>query len=198
MKVSSFMGALEDLKLEFERCRKCSELASRTQIVFGSGNLSAKVLFIGEAPGASEDKQGVPFCGMAGKILNQLLEEVGLVREDVFITNTLLCRPPNNRNPSKDEMDNCSNRLDKLIELLDPKVIVTLGNFSTKRILGKSGITSLRGKVFDWNGRKVVPVVHPAAYLYSGRSSEVFGKMVADLNVVVKEINSKKKSLFDY
>ena len=192
------MGALEELKSQFECCRLCSELTARTQIVFGSGNLKAKVLFIGEAPGGTEDKQGVPFCGMAGKILNSLLEEVGLVRSDVFITNTLLCRPPLNRNPTALEMDNCSVRLDKLIDLLDPKVIVTLGNFSTKRILGKSGITSLRGKVFSWKGRTVVPMVHPAAYLYSGRSSEVFGKMVADLKVVVAEMNCKKKNLSDY
>tara|TARA_Y100000310_G_scaffold339310_1_gene431628 strand:+ start:461 stop:1039 length:579 start_codon:yes stop_codon:yes gene_type:complete len=192
------MGALEELKMEFMTCRKCVELNGRTQIVFGSGNLNAKVLFIGEAPGGTEDKQGVPFCGMAGKVLNSLLEEVGLVREDVFITNTLLCRPPLNRNPTSEEMDNCSVRLDRLIGLLDPAVIVTLGNFATKRILGKSGITSLRGKVFSWKGRSVVPVVHPAAYLYSGRSSEVFSKMVADMETVVSEMKKEKKTLLDY
>ncbi len=192
------MGALEELKEQYERCRLCSELSDRTQIVFGSGNLDAKILFIGEAPGANEDKQGVPFCGMAGKILNSLLEEVGLVREDVFITNTLLCRPPKNRNPTVKEMDNCSVRLDRLIELLDPKVIVTLGNFSTKRILGKTGITTLRGKVFDWKGRKVVPIVHPAAYIYSGRNSEVFKKMVSDLKKVVSVMKGEKKNLLDY
>ncbi|MBI2581597.1 uracil-DNA glycosylase, partial [Candidatus Woesearchaeota archaeon] len=121
----------DQLKQEYSTCSKCPALCqSRSQVVFGSGNPQAEVLFIGEAPGANEDKQGIPFCGMSGQVLNELLSSVGLSREDIFITNTILCRPENNRNPAKDEVENCRERLDKLIGIMQPKVIVTIGNFA--------------------------------------------------------------------
>ncbi len=182
------------LKNEYLSCQRCIELCkSRTQVVFGSGGKNADVLLIGEAPGANEDRQGIPFCGMSGKILDELLLSAGLSRDDVFVTNTVLCRPENNRNPAKDEVENCRERLDKLIEIMDPKVIVTIGNFATERILGKTGIRQIRGKLFDYkNGIKVVPVIHPASYLYSGRNPELLEQMKSDFKVVSKAIFEKK------
>ena len=192
----------QQLKQEFSTCTRCPALCqSRTQVVFGSGNPKAEVLFIGEAPGANEDKQGIPFCGMSGQVLNELLVSVGLSREDIFITNTILCRPENNRNPAKEEVENCRDRLDRLISIMQPKVIVTIGNFATERILGKKGITSLRGKVFENNGRKIVPVIHPANYLYSGRNPEMFAQMKKDFAVIaeiIKENKIKQKRLGEF
>ena len=184
----------DQLKQKYSTCTKCSELCKhRTQVVFGSGNKEADVLFIGEAPGANEDKQGIPFCGMSGKILNELLSSVGLSREDIFITNTVLCRPPNNRNPAKDEIENCRERLDKLIEVMNPKVIVTIGNFATERIIGKTGIKTIHGMLFDFKQSiKVVPVVHPASYLYSGRNPELFEQMKADFKTIAEVVSAKK------
>ena len=184
----------DQLKQEYSACNKCPSLcSSRSQVVFGSGNPRAEVLFIGEAPGANEDKQGIPFCGMSGQVLNELLTAVGLAREDIFITNTILCRPENNRNPAKEEVENCRKRLDALISIMQPKVIVTIGNFATERILGKKGITSLRGKVFEKDGRKIVPVIHPANYLYSGRNPEMFKQMKNDFEIIADIIKDENK-----
>ena len=185
----------EKLKQEYSTCTKCPALcSSRSQVVFGSGNPQAEVLFIGEAPGANEDKQGIPFCGMSGQVLNELLASVGLSREDIFITNTILCRPENNRNPGKNEVENCRERLDKLIGIMQPKVIVTIGNFATERILGKKGITTLRGKVFEIEGKKIVPVIHPANYLYSGRNPVMFAQMKKDFTVVAEMVKTENKN----
>lgn len=187
--------SFDQLQQEYSACTKCPTLCqSRSQVVFGSGNPRAEVLLIGEAPGANEDKQGIPFCGMSGQVLNELLASVSLSREDIFITNTILCRPENNRNPAKDEVENCRERLDTLIAIMQPKVIVTIGNFATERILGKKGITSLRGKVFEVGGRKIVPVIHPANYLYSGRNPEMFAQMKKDFEVIVSVIKEKNSS----
>ena len=178
------------LKKRYENCERCPDLLeNRTQVVFGSGDSKAKVLLIGEAPGANEDKQGVSFCGMSGSVLNELLANVGISRDEVFITNTILCRPPNNRNPKKEEVLNCGDRLNKLVAIMEPKVIVTIGNFATERVIGRKGVTSIRGKVFahDFGGKQinVVPVVHPASYLYSGRNPELFEKMKSDFKVIL-------------
>ncbi|HLD39931.1 MAG TPA: uracil-DNA glycosylase, partial [Candidatus Nanoarchaeia archaeon] len=186
--------SFDQLKQEYSTCTKCPALCqSRSQVVFGSGNPKAEVILIGEAPGANEDKQGIPFCGMSGQVLNELLNAVGLSREDIFITNTILCRPQDNRNPAKDEVENCRDRLDKLIQIMQPKVIVTIGNFATERILGKKGITSLRGKIFENAGRKIVPVIHPANYLYSGRNPEMFAQMKKDFETIASVITEKNK-----
>lgn len=197
--------SLEQLKHQYHDCKKCSELCqSRSQVVFGSGNHNSKILFIGEAPGATEDKQGIPFCGMSGQILSELLAHIGVTREEVFITNTILCHPQNNRNPAKEEVQNCRERLDLLIEIMQPKVIVTIGNFATERILGKTGITTLRGKIHPTiiNNMevKVVPVIHPAGYLYSGRNPEMLKQMKSDFEAIAKVINEKKqqKSLVEF
>jgi uracil-DNA glycosylase len=186
--------SLTNLKQQYSDCTKCTELCNnRTQIVFGEGNENSQILFIGEAPGANEDKQGIPFCGMSGKILTELLNSVGLSREDIFITNTVICRPPDNRNPAKDEINNCKDRLDKTIELINPKVIVTIGNFATERIIGKTGIKTIRGNIFDYKNIRVVPVVHPASYLYSGRNPEMFEQMKSDFKVISGLLDQEKK-----
>ena len=188
---------LEVLKEEYKTCTRCPKLcASRTQVVFGSGNQHAKILFIGEAPGASEDKEGIPFCGASGKILNQLLVSVNLSREDIFITNTILCRPENNRNPEKKEVEHCQERLDTLIKIMKPRVIVTIGNFATDRILKKNGITNIHGKIFSTIIQNttidVVPVIHPANYLYQGRNPQLFEQMKKDFEVIVSLAKERK------
>src|SRR3954467_2843054 len=136
----------EALKLVYEQargCAKCPELvATRTQVVFGAGNADADLMFVGEAPGANEDRMGRPFVGRAGKLLSQLLVEVGLERADVFITNVLLCRPPGNRDPHPGEIENCRDYLMRELEHIEPKVVCTLGNFATKLLRGdNAGIT---------------------------------------------------------
>ena len=196
---------LNELKLKYSLCQKCPALCqSRSQVVFGSGNEQAQVLFIGEGPGAEEDKQGIPFCGSSGKVLNELLASAGISREKVFITNTILCRPENNRPPAKEEVENCRERLDQLINIMQPKVIVTIGNFATQRILGKTGITSIRGKIFTANINNqtisVVPVVHPANLLYNGRNPQILEQMKKDFLVIASVIkeNKPQKSLGEF
>ncbi len=186
------MDAYDELKEEYNNCQRCPKLCkSRTQVVFGSGNKHAKILFIGEAPGANEDKQGIPFCGASGQVLNQLLESVGLSREDIFITNTILCRPEKNRNPEKEEIENCLGRLDKILEIMQPKVIVTIGNFATERIIKKKGITSIHGKVFPYKHAVVIPVIHPANFLYQGRNPQLFEQMKKDFEGIAEQVNKK-------
>ena len=154
-------------------CTRCPQLAStRTQVVFGAGNANADLMFVGEAPGAREDEQGVPFVGAAGKLLGELLAEVGLSRQDVFICNTLKCRPPGNRDPLPVEIENCSAYLLRQVELIQPRVICTLGNFSTKLLSGEpTGISRLHGKaeirVIGARAVRLYPLFHPAAALYT-------------------------------
>jgi uracil-DNA glycosylase len=166
---------LKQVYAKTQSCTKCPELAaSRHSVVFGSGNADADLMFIGEAPGASEDEQGVPFVGQAGKLLEKLLGEIGLQRQDVFIANTLKCRPPGNRDPLPIEIENCQNYLFSQVELIEPKVICTLGNFATKLLRNdKTGITRLHGQAELLPiGRRMVrlyPIFHPAAALYTPR-----------------------------
>jgi uracil-DNA glycosylase family 4 len=154
-------------------CTRCPELAStRTQVVFGAGNADADLMFVGEAPGAREDEQGLPFVGAAGKLLGELLGEVGLTREDVFICNVLKCRPPGNRDPLPAEIENCQDYLLRQVELIAPRVICTLGNFSTKLLRGEpTGISRLHGRaeirVIGERAVRLYPLFHPAAALYT-------------------------------
>ena len=158
---------------EARGCVRCPELAStRTQVVFGSGNANADLMFVGEAPGAREDEQGMPFVGAAGKLLGELLTEIGLSREDVFICNTLKCRPPGNRDPLPAEIENCSGYLMRQVELIEPRVICTLGNFATKLLRGEPvGISRLHGqaeiRVIGERAVRLYPLFHPAAALYT-------------------------------
>jgi DNA polymerase len=158
-------------------CVRCPLHQSRTQVVFGNGNANAELMFIGEAPGANEDRMGLPFVGAAGKLLDKLLNEIGLERKDVFVANTLKCRPPDNRDPHPNEIEACSGYLEQQIELIEPTVICTLGNFSTKLLRGDStGISRLHGQAEERviGSRAVVlyPLYHPAAALYTPSTLE--------------------------
>jgi uracil-DNA glycosylase family 4 len=160
---------LSELAAEAADCRSCRLSEGRTQVVFGVGSPRAELLFIGEAPGFHEDKQGEPFVGAAGQLLNRMLGEIGLTRDDVYIANVIKCRPPGNRDPQPDEIEACTPWLVEQISVIQPKVIVTLGNFATKFVLDTTvGITRLRGQVHAWHGRTVIPTFHPAAILHGG------------------------------
>jgi DNA polymerase len=174
--------ALEVVAEQASTCTAC-KLAGlgRTQVVFGMGDPHADLMFIGEGPGAEEDKQGLPFVGRSGQLLDKLLiEELGMTRDRVFIANVVKCRPPGNRDPDPDEIDACRHWLDQQLSLIDPKVVVTLGNFSTKLLLDtKQGITKLRGKVYPYRHGVLIPTFHPAAVLRGG--GEPLAQMRADL-----------------
>jgi uracil-DNA glycosylase len=151
-------------------CTKCPLSQTRTNVVFGAGNSNADLMFVGEAPGAEEDRQGLPFVGRAGGLLTELLAGIGLRREDVFIANVLKCRPPGNRDPQPIEIETCQPYLQRQVELIEPQVVATLGNFATKLLTGnRAGITRVRGapQVHELGGRKVfvMPLLHPAAAL---------------------------------
>ena len=153
-------------------CTRCRLAQARTQVVFGAGSPNADLMFVGEAPGFHEDKQGLPFVGQAGKLLERLLAGIGLRRDDVYICNTLKCRPPGNRDPQPDEIEACEPHLFRQIELIEPVVIATLGNFATKLLSGRPlGITRVHGREQEavLGGRKVLlyPLYHPAAALYT-------------------------------
>jgi DNA polymerase len=154
--------------------------------VFGTGNPDADLLFIGEGPGFHEDRLGEPFVGAAGQLLNRMLGEIGLDRADVYIANVVKCRPPGNRDPEPDEIEACTPWLIEQISLIQPQVIVTLGNFATKFVLNTStGITRLRGQIHRWHGRTVIPTFHPAAILHGGgERSPQFAALREDFGLV--------------
>jgi uracil-DNA glycosylase family 4 len=159
-------------------CTRCALAEGRTQVVFGSGNPAADLMFVGEAPGFHEDRQGVPFVGAAGKLLDQLLADIGLARDDVFVANVLKCRPPGNRDPLPEEIEACEPHLFRQLELIQPRVVATLGNFATKLLSGRPlGITRVHGQEQETTigTRKVLlyPLFHPAAALYTPRMLEV-------------------------
>ncbi len=161
---------LVDLYKQVSDCTKCPLHETRTKAVFGAGNADADLMFVGEAPGAEEDRQGLPFVGRAGQLLNQLLEEIGLSREDVFIANVLKSRPPGNRDPQPSEIQACEPYLFEQVRLIQPRVLCTLGNFATKLLTGsQTGITRVRGtpQAHELGGRMVylLPLFHPAAAL---------------------------------
>jgi uracil-DNA glycosylase family 4 len=158
-------------------CVACPLHQTRTTVVFGAGNADADVMFIGEAPGANEDKLGLPFVGQAGKLLDKLLTEIGLERADVFIANTVKCRPPNNRDPHPHEIESCNGYLRAQVELIEPTVICTLGNFSTKLLRADTtGISRLHGRdeirVIGPRAVRLLPLYHPAAALYTPSNLE--------------------------
>jgi uracil-DNA glycosylase family 4 len=164
--------ALQELQTFASSCTRCRLANGRTQVVFGVGDPGADLMFIGEGPGYYEDKQGEPFVGAAGQLLTRLLGEVGLRRQEVYITNVVKCRPPGNRDPMPDEIDACRPYLMGQIEHIRPHVIVTLGNFATRVILDRQvSISRVRGQRFDWDGRTVIPTFHPAAVLRGGGES---------------------------
>ena len=165
---------LEAYGREVAGCTRCRLAQGRTQVVFGAGNPHADLMFVGEAPGFHEDKQGLPFVGQAGKLLEKLLAGIGLQRSDVYIANVLKCRPPGNRDPQPDEIEACESHLFRQIELIEPTVIATLGNFATKLLSGRpNGITQVHGRpqevVLGGNAVTLYPIFHPAAALYTPR-----------------------------
>jgi DNA polymerase len=165
-------AALRAYAEETAGCTRCPLAATRTQVVFGSGNPDADLLFVGEAPGFHEDQNGVPFVGQAGKLLDRLLAGIGLERSDIFVANVLKCRPPQNRDPQPEEIASCEPHLFRQIELIQPKLVATLGNFATKLLSGKPvGITRVHGQeqrvTLGGNAVVLYPLYHPAAALYT-------------------------------
>src|ERR671914_4548 len=183
---------LVDLFHEASGCVRCPLSQGRTKVVFGNGNADADLMFVGEGPGHHEDLQGLPFVGRAGKLLDQLLEEVGLERKEVFVTNVLCCRPPGNRDPLPEEIEACKPYLHRKIELIEPKVVCTLGNFATKLLTrSQRGITGVHGRpqVHELGGRtvRVFPIYHPAAALRSTRTLEELREDFSKLPALLAE-----------
>ncbi len=175
---TSNTAALDAFREAVAGCTRCPLSATRTQVVFGSGSPTADLMFVGEAPGFHEDKQGVPFVGAAGQLLGKLLAGIGLSRDDVFVVNVLKCRPPGNRDPQPEEIAACESHLFRQIELIQPRVVATLGNFATKLLSGKpDGITRVHGREQEvvLGGSRVLlfPIFHPAAALYTPRMLDV-------------------------
>jgi DNA polymerase len=185
------LARLEQLHQEASGCTRCALAAGRTQVVFGVGNPDADLMFVGEAPGFHEDKQGYPFVGQAGKLLDKLLAGIGLTRADVYIANVLKCRPPGNRDPMPEEIEQCEGYLFRQIESIEPKLVATLGNFATKLLSGKPlGITRVHGQEQEvtLGGNRVLlyPLYHPAAALYTPKMLEV---LEADFRQIPKLIS---------
>jgi uracil-DNA glycosylase len=183
---------LLDLSATLRDCQKCRLSTGRTQVVFGVGNPKASIMFVGEAPGFYEDRQGEPFVGAAGKMLTELLQSVGLSRSDIYIANVIKCRPPNNRDPLPDEIDTCKPFLLEQISLIQPRLVCTLGNFATQTLLEKKvGITKVRGQVIKLSQFLVFPLLHPAAALHQGNLRgplmEDFKKLKAVLDNMIQE-----------
>jgi uracil-DNA glycosylase len=194
---------LAEIKQEVVACQRCSLSQTRKYPVIGEGNHKADIIFIGEAPGRQEDASGRPFCGAAGNILSEILEAIGLKREDVYIANILKCRPPNNRNPLAGEIDACVSYLDRQIEIIQPKILCPMGNFATHYLIKKyglvdqvrkdgklPGITILKGHIFeakkpDGQILKIIPLYHPAVVTYNSNLKPV---LIRDYQIVVDTV----------
>ncbi len=177
----------EELEKSIENCKKCKLCNGRQNIVFGTGNKNATLMFIGEGPGADEDSQGEPFVGKAGKLMNKAFEMVGIKREEVYIANIVKCRPPQNRNPEDDEAIACMDYLRNQVILVKPEIIVLLGSVALKNILGKEyGITASRGKWIEKKGIKYMPTWHPAALL---RDESKKVNFIEDLMLAMEEMS---------
>ncbi|WP_338603801.1 type-4 uracil-DNA glycosylase [Sulfolobus tengchongensis] len=199
------MSNLDEVANEIRSCKKCKLWQFRKNAVPGEGNSKAEVMFIGEAPGENEDNEGRPFVGAAGKLLTKLINEVlGLSRAEVFITNVVKCRPPNNRDPEEDEINACSPYLDMQIELIKPRIIVTLGRHSSSYLFRKMGmkmesISRVRGKFYTWNNNEhkilVFPTYHPAAALYNPPIRKILEE---DFRRVKEAVSSKTVTLDNF
>lgn len=186
---------LNQIREEVLVCQKCPLSKSRTIAVPGEGSFSAEIMFIGEAPGATEDIKGIPFCGAAGKFLDEMLEVIGLRRSDIFITNTVKCRPPENRDPEDSEKEACRPYLDRQFKAINPKLIVCLGRHSTSTFLpGAGGISKLHGKALRRpDGRVYLPLYHPAAALHNGSLRETLINDFKKIPLIIKKIKESKK-----
>jgi DNA polymerase len=179
--VAAVFATLDEARDVASTCTRCVLSEGRTNVVFGTGSPACDVMFVGEGPGAEEDRLGVPFVGRSGQLLDRLVaEEMGLTRDEIAICNTVKCRPPGNRDPKPEEIEACKPFLDAQIEHIDPRVIITLGNFAAKLLLDtKTGITKLRGTEYPFRDRVLVPTFHPAAALRGG--GIVMAQLRADL-----------------
>ncbi len=178
---------LEQIRKNLGDCQRCKLGATRNKLVFGAGNPKARLVFVGEGPGADEDQKGEPFVGDAGKMLNRIISAMGLQREEVYICNAVKCRPPQNRNPEKDEIAACSPFLLRQLHSIKPEVIVALGTFAAQTVLGsKEPISRLRGKFHDFHGVPLMPTYHPSYLLRSGGNSDSFWTVWDDMTQVLR------------
>ena len=188
---------LEKIKQQVIECTNCELSQTRTNSVPGKGNFKSDVIFVGEAPGKNEDIKGEPFIGIAGKKLSSALENAGISREQVYITNIVKCRPPKNRVPTPMERETCQNYLKKEIEIIEPKIICILGNTAFSSLLDGKEITKFRGKVVSKNNQLYFLTVHPAATIYNQKLISVLKKDMKKLFKVIKELKDKKKIKID-
>ncbi|MFQ5920882.1 MAG: uracil-DNA glycosylase [Nitrososphaerales archaeon] len=190
--------SVDSIADEVRTCTLCRLSQNRTNAVPGEGNSLAKIMFIGEAPGRSEDEQGRPFVGAAGKLLTEALQEAGLAREDVFITNVVKCRPPSNRVPAEEERSACRPYLERQIKLINPRIICVLGRTAYESLLGGGSITSNRGKLVKHGKRHYFLTVHPAAMIYNPGLKPIFRKDITNLVNELRKIESSEPSLEEY
>ena len=188
---------LEQIKQNVIECTKCELHKTRTNSVPGKGNFKSDVIFVGEAPGRNEDKHGEPFIGAAGKRLNLALEMAGISRDDVYITNIVKCRPPNNRVPNTDERSTCQEYLKEEISIIKPKIICVLGNTAFNSILGGSEITKFRGKIIRKNNQLYFITIHPAATIYNQKLIDVLNEDITKLFELIKELKNNNEILID-
>ncbi|HEX2106845.1 MAG TPA: uracil-DNA glycosylase [Nitrososphaera sp.] len=191
MTTQNHKDSLEKIAEDVRGCPLCKLARTRKNAVPGEGQISAKIMFIGEAPGRNEDEKGKPFVGAAGRILDNLLRKAGIERSQVFITNIVKCRPPNNRVPEEDELIACRPYLDRQIALIKPKVICILGRTAYSSILGGSSISANRGKIIERSGQKYFSTFHPAAVIYN---KSLRSTLEADLKKLAAEINKQEES----
>ena len=191
------MKKLEQVKQNVIECTKCELYKTRTNSVPGKGNFKSDVIFVGEAPGRNEDKHGEPFIGAAGKRLSLALEMAGVSRDDVYITNIVKCRPPNNRVPNTDERSTCQEYLKEEISIIKPKIICVLGNTAFNSILGGSEITKFRGKIIRKNNQLYFITIHPAATIYNQKLIDVLNEDIAKLFELIKELKNNNEILID-
>jgi len=188
---------LEKIRQQVIECKNCELYKTRTNSVPGKGNYNADVMFVGEAPGRNEDLKGEPFVGVAGKKLTLVLEEIGISRDEVYITNTVKCRPPGNRIPSKTEKEKCQDYIAKEIKIIKPKIICVLGNTAFASILGGSEITKYRGKVARKGDQLYFITIHPAATIYNQELIKVLKEDMKKLFLITRELKNGKKVSID-
>ncbi len=181
-----------DLVQRISTCEKCSLSQGRNKSVPGDGSLDADIMFIGEGPGFHEDRQGLPFVGPAGNLLNEMLSSIGLARQDVYITNMVKCRPPNNRDPFPAEIRSCSPYLDAQIGLIQPKVIVTLGRYSFAKFFPNESISRARGRPRNWQGLVIYPMYHPAAALHNPGLRPAIQRDFSTLPELIREVAERQ------
>ncbi len=188
---------LEEIANDVRNCKLCVLCIDRIQAVPGEGSSNADLLFVGEGPGRSEDQQGRPFIGAAGKVLSKLLDSIGLSREDVFITNVVKCRPPENRKPLRDEVTKCRPYLEKQIETIRPKLVCVLGATALEALIGDSNLSAQHGKLITRGGLKLFVMYHPASALYNNKLEAVMMEDVRSLSVILKKMDRQETGKLD-